>query len=211
MNLSDIHAWLASEQDFAQGCALYAALGTSAAYKRLFNLAATPYSRQVLTRELGALVAELDKGAAVVPEPAPPAGPVVGSVPLPPAASPDPESPLLANLDEQLRAVRDERSHLHPQLTAKGTGQKRRQALAGRIVALSKQEGLLKAHAGHVRQHGRLPGPVALADVTDAGELRQRLLNLRCRRSKLKKDPDRAAELARVVADIDLIQSKLTS
>jgi hypothetical protein len=118
---------------------------------------------------------------------------------------------VVSSLQHQLRAVRDERSHLHPQLTARGTGQTRRLALALRIVELTKQEGVLKAKEAHVRQHGRLPGPVATADVTDEAELRRRLLTLRTRRSKLKDKPEKAEKLASIEAEITLIQSKLTS
>ena len=128
--------------------------------------------------------------------------------PAPPA--PAETSPVLLEVRQQLRAVRDERSHLHPQLTAKGQRRTARQALAGRIVALTDQEQALKATEAHVLQHGRLPGPVATADVTEAGELRRRLQNLLSLRSKLKKQPKRAADLAQAEADILLIRSKLT-
>ena len=217
MNLPDVSTWLASaDRDFKQGVALYAALGTSTTYQRLFGLGATDYSCQVLLRELSALV------ATPVPEAAPApvvvlAPPVV--VPAPPAAAPVPvvaPAPelradvegLLADLRDQLRAVRDERSHIHPQLTAKNVGKKARLGTALRIVALTGQEVKLKALEAHVRQHGRLPGPVATAEVSDEAELRRRLLNLRSRRSKAKGQPEKLAALE---AEITLIQSKLNT
>jgi preprotein translocase subunit SecD len=117
---------------------------------------------------------------------------------------------LLADLARQLKAVRDERSHLHPQLTASGLRQTARQKLAGRIVALTDQEVEVQAAQAHVRAHGRLPGPVPLADVTDRAQLQRTLTNRRAQRSKLK-DPAHAADLARVQADIDLLLQKLAS
>jgi hypothetical protein len=208
MNLPDVSAWLASDRDFKQGVALYAALGTSTTYQRLFSLGATDYSCSVLVRELSALVA--------MPVPEAALAPVVGPAP-PPAAAPVPVvAPApelladvegqLADLHAQLRAVRDERSHIHPQLTAKNVGKKARLGTALRIVELTGQEVKLKALEAHVRQHGRLPGPVATADVSDEAELRRRLLNLRSRRSKAKGQPEKLAALE---AEITLIQSKL--
>jgi hypothetical protein len=204
MKLPDIDAWLAGDRDFKQGVALYAALGTSTTYQRLFSLGATDYSRPVLVRELSALV------AAVEPAPTPVAlAPVTAPLepapaPAVPAAEPSPQ--LLDDLHQQLRAVRDERSHLHPQLTAKNLGKKARLDIALRIVKLTAQEVGLKAKEAHVRQHGRLPGPMATVDVTDEAELRRRLLNLRSRRSKLKDQPEK---LVAIEAEISLIQSKL--
>jgi hypothetical protein len=209
MNLPDVSTWLASDRDFKQGVALYAALGTSTTYQRLFGLGATEYSCQVLVRELSALV----------PTPAPETAPVPVVVQAPPAPTPVPVvapapellanvAGLLADLRQQLRAARDERSHLHPQLTAKNVGKKARLGLALRIVELTGQEVKLKALEAHVQQHGRLPGPVATAEVSDEAELRRRLLNLRSRRSKAKGQPEK---LAAIEAEITLIQSKLTS
>lgn len=106
--------------------------------------------------------------------------------------------------------MRDERSHLHPQLTAPGLRKTGRQKLAGQIVALTDREVEIKLAEAHVRAHGRLPGPVPLADVTDREQLRRLLTNRRAQRSKLK-HPDHAADLARVQADIDLLLQKLAS
>lgn len=204
MKLSDITTWLESSRDFAQGAALYQALGPSATYKRLFTLGKNDYTRQVLARELGELL-----GAArqeVAPSSSPlPVVPTAVAAPIPPPV----DSPVLMGVRRQLKAVRDERSHLHPQLTAKGMRRTERQALAGRIVGLTEEEIKLKAAEAHVVQHGRLPGPVPTAEVTDSGELQRRLHNLSSRRSKLRKDPARAAALAEVEADIILIRNKL--
>ena len=227
MNAADIRAWLASAQDFAQGVALYAQLGTSPALKRLFALEATPHSRGVLLRELRALGAEPPPAAAPTSGPGPPPVPTPTTTPstpgpaAAPAAEPAPAvaappasaatEALLAGLAGQLKAVRDERSHLHPQLTGKNVGKKARGEIALRIVAVTAEEGQLKAQLAHVQLHGRLPGPVASAEVTDAGELRQRLANRRSQRSKLRLQPDKAAKLAEVEAEILLIVTKLAA
>lgn len=215
MNAADIRAWLASGQDFAQGVVLYDQVGTSATFKRLFDLGATAYSQGVLLRELSALVAGPPASAAPPPASAAPV-PVLASAPAAEAplpaseASPPATADLLADLATQLKAVRDERSHVHPQLTAPGLRKTGRQKLAGRIVALTDQEGALKAAVAHVHAHGRLPRPVPLADITDREQLRRLLTNRRAQRSKLK-DPARAADLARVQADIDLLTQKLAA
>jgi hypothetical protein len=53
-----------------------------------------------------------------------------------------------------------------------------------------------------------VPGP-DLAALTDEGEVRRLLANLKPQRSKLKKRPDRAGDLAQVVAQITLLETKL--
>jgi hypothetical protein len=213
MNAADIRTWLASGQDFAQGVALYDELGTSDVFKRLFSLGASAYSQRVLLRELSALSAEpppVVGQPAPAPEPVPPPTPAPADKAAPPASAS--AEALLADLASQLKAVRDERSHLHPQLTAAGLRKTARQKLAGQIVGLTDRENELKAAQTHVRQHGRLPGPVPVAQVTDPGEQRRLLDNRRSLRSKLKKDlPARAADLARVQADIDLLTQLLAS
>lgn len=209
MKLSDIRAWLASDRDYAQGAALYAALGTSKTYQRLFGLAATTYSRGVLARELEALVVEVQHAIAASEQVSPETAPLPVPAPAPEAPRPEQTSQLLVSLDLQLRQVRDERSHLHPQLTGKGVGKKARGVMAFRIVELTAQEARLKALKAHVRHHGRLPGPVATDEVSDAGELRRRLQNCLSQRSKLRKLPEQAAKLADIEAEIILIRSKL--
>lgn len=210
VSLSAISAWLAAPGSFAQGAALYAAGGPSATYKHLFALGETAYSRQVLERELRALVREVQEEIAAVVPPPPPAPPAAAAappapVPAPPAA----DSPLLLQVRQQLKAVRDERSTTHAQLTAPNLGKKARYGLAERIATLTDQEVELLAAEAHVLAHGRLPGPVATADVQEEGELRRRLGNLRSRRSKLRQCLERASDLAAVEADITLIESKL--
>ena len=212
MNAADIRAWLASGQDFAQGVALYALVGTNDVYQRLFALGASAYGKRVLLRELSALVEQ----PPALATPAPASEPVLAPAPPPANEAAPPASAvveaLLADLAGQLKGVRDQRSLVHPQLTAPGVRKTARQKLAAQIVGLTDKENELKAATAHVQEHGRLPGPVPVAEVTDPGELRRLLTNRRALRSKLKKDlPARAADLARVQADIDLLTQKLDS
>ncbi|TPG71991.1 hypothetical protein [Hymenobacter nivis] len=199
METAAITAWLASDQPYAAGVAFYAAHGTNPTYQRLFSLGETPYSRQVLARELAALVGPQPVLAPVVPPP-------VASAP-----APGPESPLLADLRQQRRECYDARSLSHAQLTAPRVGPTARLELAFRVLMLTDHITELTAQEAHVLAHGRLPGPVPTADVSDAGTLRQRLANLRSRRSKLRARPDRADALAAVDEEIALIQLKLQS
>lgn len=207
MKLSDIMAWEAAGRPWPQGVALYAAAGPSATYKRLFALGETDYSRNVLWREMAAAVRTVEDEIRVWrPGPAP-EPPAAALEPVVPTGGPD--SPVVARLRTQLKAVRDERSHLHPQLTGKGVGVAGRLALAMRILELTDQEVKLKADEAHVLAHGRLPGRVPSAELADSGVLRQRLNNLLSLRSKLKKRPDRADDLAAAEDEITLIRSKL--
>ncbi|MDO7853160.1 hypothetical protein [Hymenobacter convexus] len=213
MELGKITAWLASEQRYASGAALYAQMGTNPTYLRLFALPETAFSRQALVRELRTLVGQVKDEIAVLDSPARPPEPPAAADPAPAPVVPSTPvgvgSPALAPVRDQLRAVRDERSHTHAQFTARNLGKKARYALAARILELTDQELKLKDAEAHVLAHGRLPGPVPTAEVSDTGVLRQRLANLCSLRSKLKKKPDRAEDLATAEAEITLIRSKL--
>ncbi|UOQ99897.1 hypothetical protein MUN81_10440 [Hymenobacter sp. 5317J-9] len=215
MELAAITAWLASARPFAQGVALYAQVGTNATYQRLFALGESDYSAQVLARELRAMVGEVKEEIAALANAAPPPEPPAAALPTPAPVVPNTPvgvgSPALAQVRAQLRAVRDERSQAHAQLTARNLGKKARYAVAARILELTDQEVKLKEAEAHVLAHGRLPGPVPTAEIDDAGVLRQRLTNLLSLRSKLKKRPDRADDLAAAEAEIILIRSKLHS
>ncbi len=170
--------------DFAAGVALYAALGSSAVYKRLFASGETGYSRQVLERELKAL-----QHASAPPAPVP-AAPLAA----PAAGTPLPASPELLAARKQLRQLYDERTRTHAQLTAPRLAKLARGEMAFRILDLTeeieKQNMLCEQLA---------TGTVPAAPVVDET---RRLVNLRCLRSKLKKRPDRAADLAAVEAQI---------
>jgi hypothetical protein len=60
---------------------------------------------------------------------------------------------------------------------------------------------------GQVGQPGQVSGH--LASLRDAGEIRRQLANLRPQRSKLKKRPDRATDLAQLELDIKFLEKKL--
>ncbi|WBO86255.1 hypothetical protein [Hymenobacter yonginensis] len=199
MKQGELLAWLAAPADFAAGVALYAQLGGSAVYQQLFALGETGYSRQVLVAQLQLL-----------------AGPVQESVPAPVADNqqpttnqPAPDLAVLASVRTQLKAARDERSHAHAQLTTPGLRLANRNKLAHRICQLTDQVRQLLSAEQHVLAHGRLPGPVATQDVTDAGELHRRLDNLISLRAKVRRRPERAAELPGLEAQIHLIREKL--
>lgn len=211
METAAITTWLASAQPFAQGVTLYQKVGSSKTFLRLFKLGETNYSRGVLARELGHLVREVCEELPVLRTSSlpPTESPAVAAV-VPSTLPPGVGSPALVQVRGQLRLVRDERSHAHAQLTAQNLGKKARYALASRILELTDQESELKAHEAHVLAHGRLPGPVPTAEVTDAGVLRQRLTNLLSQRSKLRKNPSRADDLASAEAEIILIRTKLS-
>ncbi|MBO0360674.1 hypothetical protein J0X19_22125 [Hymenobacter sp. BT186] len=193
---------------FAAGVALHKQLGGSDVYQQLFALGETSYSRQVLARELKALTIVPTAMPAIALETAI----VQETVPTPPAAlvPTHTASPLLLPLREQLKACRDERSLLHAQLSAPRLSQKDRGKMALRICLLTDQVVQLLSAEAHVLTHGRLPGPLALADVEEAGELRRRLDNLISLRAKVRRRPERAAELPGLEADIHLIREKLT-
>ena len=190
----EVLSWLAVPADFARGVALYAQLGGSPVYQQLFALGETSYSRDVLVRQLRQLCGGLPTPAAV---PAPRALEHVAPVPA------------LAGVRAELKAARDERSQLHAQLTAPGLRRADRGRLALRICQLTPRVLGLLADEAHVQAFGRLPGPLATAELTDAGELRRRLDNLVALRAKVRRRPERAGELPRLEADIRLIRTKL--
>ncbi|MBO3270758.1 hypothetical protein [Hymenobacter defluvii] len=212
---SDVQAWLANYADYAAGAALYAAHGTSPVYRQLFARGETSYSRQLLVRELTALATREES---VVPK-SPTPKIVLPALETPISVSEAQESPTpkvpasgehARKVLQQLKALRDERSHLHAQLTAPRLARKDRLQLALRILAIGDEVLAAEQRLAYVQQHGHEPpGPVATADVTDAGELRRRLDNLVALRSKVRKRLDRAAELPQLEADIQLIREKL--
>ncbi|OUJ68660.1 hypothetical protein [Hymenobacter crusticola] len=210
---SAIVAWLAQPKDFAAGVALYEAYGPSAVYQHLFRQGETTFARTSLVRELHKLVATpapavLPKQPELVPE-------RHETVPKPADVEPEPpavDPAALAHVNAQLKALRDERSHKHAQLTAPGLRQNDRRKLAFRILDIGDEVLETMQLLKHVLAHGSLPaGPVATVDVTDAGELRRRLDNLVALRSKVRKNPKRAAELPAMEKEIKLIRAKLKS
>lgn len=194
--MEQIQEWLESGQDYAQGVALYEQHGRSAVVRSTLAFGETDFTRGKLLHALQQLVLPqvgTTRPAAARPAAAPPA-----------AVTP------VAVVDPQRRDWLAERNHLHAQLGLVATDAERL-ALSLRILELGDQIRLSYDQAA-----GRAPVPApagqatpGLEQLTDAGEIRRLLANLKPQRSKLKRRPDRAADLARVVADIHLLETKL--
>ena len=208
--MKEIREWLETGQEYAKGVALYERFGKSRIVLNALRRGASDFTRQKLREELSKLV---------VQEVAPPARARVRVVDTsakrvdktpervhvgPPAgqqASP-------AAVDEALRAQRSswfaERHRLHATLELLASDDERRVA-GERILVISE---LLTASYQVAAAPVVAPGP-DLAAVTDQGEIRRLLCNLRPQVSKLKKNPARALDLQQAQADIKLLESKL--
>jgi hypothetical protein len=126
-----------------------------------------------------------------------------------PAPTPAAAAAPVVGADPQRRTWFAERNHLHPQLEGAGSDAARL-AMALRILEL----GDAISQSYQAPAPGAAPaGPTTpgLELLTDAGEIRRRLANLKPQRTKLKTKPHRAADLARVVADIALLEMKLNT
>ncbi|SHL26619.1 hypothetical protein [Hymenobacter psychrotolerans] len=197
---AEISTWLASEQDYETGVALYEQHGASGLIKRLLAASCTSYSREVLARELGKLVA---------------------GTPAPPSHTHPPQAPAATTPDvvQQLRDARrpllSEREYLHARLELLTEAERGEAAL--RILDLGDKLQESYAAEAYYAQHGTLPEPPpvaapepALEQLTTRPDIQYRLKLLRTQRSKLQDRPDRAADLAQVLANIDLLESKLS-
>jgi hypothetical protein len=194
-SVEEIQEWLESGQDYAQGVALYEAHGRSAVLRSTLAFGETDFTR-------GKLVHALQQLAGTAPAPA--ARPTAAPVPAPPVAVP----PMA--VDPQRRDWLAERNHLHAQLALVATDAERL-ALSLRILELGD---LIRLSYDQAAGRAPVPAPVGqaspgLAAITDEGTIRRLLANLKPQRSKLKRRPDRANDLARVVADIALLEEKL--
>jgi hypothetical protein len=203
--VKEIREWLKSGQDYAQGVALYERVGKSRVILNALQRGASDFTRQKLRDELSKLI---------LTEVAPPArvrvvdtsAKRVDKTPNrvhvgPPAAqeaSPAPEHP-------ERRTWYATRAYAHAQLELVGTDAERRE-LATTILAMS--EKITASYQAVEAPVDVVPGP-DLAALADEGEIRRLLANLRPQRSKLKNRPDRASDLARVVAQITLLETKL--
>jgi hypothetical protein len=196
----EISNWLGSEQPYAAGVALYEQHGTSGMIKRLLAGSCTSYNREVLARELGKLVATAQPAAAQV---------------RPPAAVPTPAADALPQLRQARRPLLGEREYLHARLEL--VSEAERSASALRILAIGDLLNESYAAETHYQQYGTLPTPPPaaepapeLASLTSVGDIHYHLKLLRTQRTKLKDRPDRAADYAQVLANIDLLESKLS-
>jgi hypothetical protein len=203
--VKEIREWLESGQDYAQGVALYERVGKSRVILNALRRGASDFTRQKLREELPKLILEevvpparvrvVDTAAKRV-EKTPArvhAGPPAAQV-----ASPAPEHP-------ERRTWYANRAYAHAQLELVDTDAARRE-LATSILAASAQ--ITASYRAVEAPADVAPGP-DLAALADEGEIRRLLANLRPQRSKLKNRPDRAGDLARVVAQITLLETKL--
>jgi hypothetical protein len=190
--MEDVKDWLEGEErDYAAGVALYEAHGTSAVVRKLLAYGETEFTRTKLVQALEQLVATTPVAAPLaVPVPVPVAAPVA--------------------VDPQRRDWFAERNYLHAQLDLVTTDGERL-TMALRILDLADL-----ISQSYDQQAGRAPVPLpagqaspGLADLEEEGEIRRLLANLRPQRTKLKKRPDRADDLATVEANINLLEEKL--
>jgi hypothetical protein len=197
-----IREWLESGQDYAQGVALYEKHGRSAVVRKVLAFGETEFTR-------GKLLQELTKMAGISPND----GNLLISAPVR-VVDPSPkrvdETPKREHVDPQRRDWFAERNYLHAQLGLVATDAERR-VMALRILELAElisQSYAADKAADKVDKPDTQPGH-PWDTLTDEGEIRRLLANLRPQRSKLKKRPDRAADLAQVAADIHLLEAKL--
>ncbi|MDB5270860.1 MAG: hypothetical protein JWP58_3900, partial [Hymenobacter sp.] len=122
-----------------------------------------------------------------------------------PAAAPAAPAPRVA-VDPQRRDWFADRNLLHAQLGLVATDAERLE-MSLRILELGD---LIRQSYAQAALASPEPSPDhKWATLTDAGEMRRLLANLRPQRSKLKNRPDRAADLATVEADIHFLETKL--
>ncbi|GAB3743067.1 hypothetical protein GCM10027594_22360 [Hymenobacter agri] len=194
--MEEIQEWLESGQDYAQGVALYEAHGRSAVLRSTLAFGETEFTRAKLVHALQQLVDAVPAAAHVR---------VVDT-----SAERVRETPKPVQVDPQRRDWFAERNHLHAQLGLVATDEQRR-VMALRILELgdliSQSYDQAAGRASVLAPAG--PGTPGLEQVRDEGEIRRLLANLKPQRSKLKKRPERAADLATVEADIHLLESKL--
>jgi hypothetical protein len=206
--VKEIREWLESGQEYAQGVALYERLGKSRVILNSLRRGVSDFTRQKLREELLKLiVAEVVPPARVrvVDTSAKRVDKMPNRVHVGPPAAQE-ASPV--PVDEAVRAQRSswyaERHRLHATLELLTTDEERR--LAGeRILVISE---LLTASYQGAAAPVVAPAP-DLAAVSDQGEIRRLLANLRPQVSKLKKNPARALDLQQAQADIKLLESKL--
>ncbi|WP_187261310.1 hypothetical protein [Pontibacter beigongshangensis] len=192
--VEEIKNWLNSGQDYADGVALYEKYGSSGVRKRMFASGPSSFNREKLLESLQELVpAEPEPKTAKAPSPRKSA----------PEHSPKPKEnipadpKLLEQIMAQLRPLFDERTLAHSQLDSTRITDADRLQLALRIHELSAQLKKLQQLRAHVLEHGSLPEGKGKPEVdeSDLTSLIQRRNNLRSTRSKLRKNPERAAEL----------------
>jgi hypothetical protein len=205
--VKEIREWLEKGQDYAQGVALYEKHGKSRVVLSALRCGITAFTRQKLKSELEKLAIATPASVRVVDTSAKHVHETPKRVQVLPKVVSSPEKVASSpELQAQRRAWFAERNHLHPQLELVATTAERL-AMSLRILELGDLISASYASAPEVA----VPevATARLAEVIDAGEIRRLLANLRPQRTKLKKRPDRAADLAQVEADIKQLEEKL--
>jgi len=206
--VQEINRWLSGGRDYATGVALYEQYGTSSVLKRLFSSGPSSFNRDKLLEALQKLVATAPVQDTSAPHIQPAATKPRKKAPAY-SAKPEeniPASPeLVEQVMAQLRPLFDERMLTHAKLDSPRLNDQERLKMALRIHELSAQIKKLLQVRAHVLEHGRLPEEKqqAKVDETDKASLIQYRNNLRSTRSKLKKQPEKEAELETINTEIE--------
>jgi hypothetical protein len=214
-----VQAWLESERNYEVGRQLYEQLGDNARLKQVLGHGPSAYNVEALEWELGKL-AKAGVTAALalaVPLPAVVVESATESLQSEPAKDYEAQvarGALLLPLSQARRLLYDERTQLHAQLEvlAEHGSQEDVRLLAVRIMALSRELNANWKTDAYVRAHGQLPPPPAAApglDTLSPVELLKKRNTLRSQVSKLKKRPDRAADLAQAQTDLGVVEALL--
>jgi hypothetical protein len=211
-----VQAWLDSERNYEVGRQLYEQLGDNARLKQVLGHGPNAYNVESLAWELGKL-AKAGVTAAValaVPLPAVVVESAPESEPAKDYSADIARGALLIPLSQARRLLYDERTQLHAQLEvlAEHGSQEDVRLLAVRIMALSRELNANWKTDAYVREHGQLPPPPAAApglDTLSPVELVKKRNTLRSQVSKLKKRPDRAADLAQAQTDLGVVETLL--
>jgi hypothetical protein len=214
-----VQAWLDSERNYEAGRQLYEQLGDNARLKQVLGHGPSTYNQEALAWELQKL-ARAGVTAAValaVPRPAvvvESATESLQSEPVKDFSADIARAALLIPLSQARRPLYDERTQLHGQLEvlAEHASQDDVRLTAARIMQLSRELNANWKTDAYVRAHGQLPPPPAAApglDTLTPVELVKKRNSLRSQVSKLKKRPDRAADLAQAQTDLGVVEALL--
>jgi hypothetical protein len=194
MAQADLLSWLNSDRDFDTGLALLEQLqGESALVLVMKASGSTKYNREKLATTLQQQI-DHQVGHPVT---------AISSVTRTTAREIEIKlnASTKAPVSPELKALYDERSQLHAQLKVLATDQER-QVAAFRILELTDQiDAILD------------PKPAAAAapavELTGSAEMMRKLTNARSNRTKLKKNPDRADDLAKCEQEIEQLEKAL--
>ncbi len=206
--VQEIKRWLASDQDYAAGVALYETHGSSNVRKRMFASGATSFNREKLTQSLQELL------SAEKPKPKTPSTTPAAKVTTVPTPNPNHQEHYEA-LMKQRQSLLDERTLAHARLNIVPEGEQLLK-LSLQILELVPQIKKLNYIRKSYLVHGCLPDelfPKPKVDESDKASLIQHRNNLRTKRSRLRKHPEsNEQELATIETEIQrltiLINSK---